>query len=131
MSFLRWKFRNIDRLAAKELAAELNVDEFISLIASSRGYNEPDLLEEFLSEEAFFSYDYTILNDITKAADKIREEIKNETKITIYGDYDCDGVTSTALLYKVLKSLNANVDYYIPSRMDEGYGMNKESLKYL
>ncbi len=131
MSFLRWKFRNIDRLAAKNLAAELDVDEFISLIAASRGYNEPDLLEEFLSEEAFFSNDYILLSDINKAAEKILEEIKNETQITVYGDYDCDGITSTALLYKVLKSLNAKVDYYIPSRKDEGYGMNIDSVKAL
>jgi len=131
LSFLRWKFRDIDRLAAKDLAAELNIDEFISLIASSRGYNEPDLLEEFLSDEAFFSFDYSVMADLVLAAEKIREEIKNETKITIYGDYDCDGITSTALLYKVLKSLGANVDYYIPSRSEEGYGMNKDSVKYL
>lgn len=131
MAFLRWKFRNIDRVAAKNLAAELDMDEFISLIASSRGYNEPDLLEEFLSEEAFFSNDYAVMADLIKGAEKIREEIRNETKITIYGDYDCDGITSTALLYKVLKSLGANVDYYIPSRSDEGYGMNKESIKAL
>ena len=131
MGFLRWKFRELNRLAAKDLAAELNVDEFISLIAASRGYNEPDLLEEFLSDEAFFSYDYMVMADLIKGAEKICEEIRNETKITIYGDYDCDGITSTALLYKVLKSLNANVDYYIPSRSEEGYGMNKDSVKYL
>ena len=131
MSFLRWKFRELNRLAAKDLAAELDVDEFISLIASSRGYNEPDLLEEFLSDEAFFSYDYSVMADLILGAEKIREEIKNETKITVYGDYDCDGITSTALLYKVLKSLNAKVDYYIPSRSEEGYGMNKDSVKYL
>ncbi len=131
MSFLRWKFRNLDRMAAKNLAAELELDEFISLIAASRGYNEPDLLEEFLSEEAFFSNDYVVMADLLKGAEKIRDEIKNETKITVYGDYDCDGITSTALLYKVLNSLNANVDYYIPSRSDEGYGMNKNSIKAL
>ena len=131
MSFLRWKFRELNRLAAKDLAAELDLDEFITLIASSRGYNEPDLLEEFLSDEAFFSYDYSVMADLLLAAEKIREEIKNETKITVYGDYDCDGITSTALLYKVLKSLGANVDYYIPSRSEEGYGMNKDSVKLL
>lgn len=131
MSFLRWKFRELNRLAAKDLAAELDLDEFITLIASSRGYNEPDLLEEFLSDEAFFSYDYSVMADLMLAAEKIREEIKNETKITVYGDYDCDGITSTALLYKVLKSLGANVDYYIPSRSEEGYGMNKDSVKLL
>lgn len=128
MSFYRWKYRSLDKLRAISLAEELGLDEFLALIAVSRGYLEPESLEEFLSDD-YFSYDYLDLADIRAAADKINQEVLLGTKITIYGDYDCDGITSTALLYKVLKSINANVDYYIPSRQEEGYGINKESIK--
>lgn len=69
--------------------------------------------------------------DMNLAVDRIRKAIYNEEKIAIYGDYDCDGITSTALLYSYLENQGADIIYYIPERDSEGYGLNKEAVKLL
>lgn len=71
------------------------------------------------------------LKDMDKAVYRIREAIKKGEKIAIYGDYDVDGISSTAILYKALKGLSADVIYYIPDRFDEGYGLNIDAIKHL
>lgn len=71
------------------------------------------------------------LKGVKEAAYRLLEAIKRQERITIYGDFDADGVTSTALMVEVLRNLRANVDYYIPNRVDEGYGLNGEALRKL
>ena len=66
-----------------------------------------------------------------KAVSIIKGAIEEKKKIVIYGDYDCDGVCSTTILYRTLKKLGANFDYYIPNREDEGYGMNSDRIRKL
>ena len=130
MGFKKWRVAEFDKNLAKELAVECDVDPIVALIASSRGYTDPMELEQFLSDEPVFS-DPRECADIILAADIINAAIENKIKIAIYGDYDCDGVTATALFYTYLKSHNANVIYYIPDRFLEGYGMNCEAVKKL
>lgn len=130
MAFYRWKFRQFNKEKALNLAEELEIDEFSALLATARGYEEPEELEEFLSDEAFLN-DYTYLKDLLPAAERIKEAVNNKEHITIFGDYDCDGITATALLYTFLKQMGAVVDYYIPNRQDEGYGISINSLAML
>ena len=90
--------------------------------------------DEFLVES--FLYDTDIcdpftLPDMEKACERIKSAIDEGEKITIFGDYDADGVTSTALLYSYLSGAGANVDYYIPDRAGEGYGMNVPAIATL
>ncbi|MBQ2265993.1 MAG: single-stranded-DNA-specific exonuclease RecJ, partial [Clostridia bacterium] len=94
---------------------------------ASRGYTDPTDLEQFLSDEPYFSDAYE-LADIMHAADIVNKSIAENKKIAVYGDYDCDGVTATALLYNYLKERGANCVYYIPDRFSEGYGMNKDAV---
>ena len=75
--------------------------------------------------------DSFLMKDMTEAVDRIVKAIENSESIVIYGDYDVDGTVSTSLLYSVIKSLGGNVDYYIPNRFEEGYGLNDEAVKMI
>ena len=130
MAIKKWTVADFNKNLAKELAYECDVDPIVALIASSRGYTEPMELEQFLYDEPFFS-DPLETADIVKAADIINAVIEDGEKIAIYGDYDCDGVTATALMYSYLKARNADCIYYIPDRFTEGYGMNSAAVKKL
>ncbi len=130
MGFKKWIVSEIDKAKAKELAEECNVDPIVALIASSRGYTDPMDLEQFLMDEPVFS-DPKETADIILAAEIVNAAIEDGVKIAVYGDYDCDGVTATALLYSYLKMRNANCIYYIPDRFSEGYGMNKTAVEKL
>ena len=130
MRLKKWRVAEYDKELAKNLAAECDIDPIVALIASSRGYTDPTDLEEFLGDEPCFS-DPAEMADIICAAEIINAVIENGEKIAVFGDYDCDGVTATALLYSYLKSRNAECIYYIPDRFTEGYGMNCSAVQSL
>lgn len=130
MGMKKWQIADFDKSLAKELADECDVDPIIALIASARGYTDPAALEEFLSDEPYFE-DPCALCDIEKAARIINSEIENGGKIAVFGDYDCDGVTATALMFSYLSGRGADCVYYIPDRFEEGYGMNISAVKKL
>ena len=130
MGYKKWLVSEFDKNLAKELAAECEVDPIVALIASSRGYTDPYDLEQFLSDEPMFT-DPRECADIFIAADVINAAIENRSKIAVYGDYDCDGITATSIFYTYLKSRNADCMYYIPDRFTEGYGMNENAVKKL
>lgn len=130
MAFKRWVISPPEKQLAEMLAEECNTDSFIALIAASRGYTDPAELDEFLSDETIISDPFE-LSDMGKAVDIIWNSIYSEEQIAIYGDYDVDGITATALLYSYLKNKGANVIYHIPSREKDGYGMNISSIDML
>lgn len=130
MGFKKWVVSSVDKQLAKELSYECDVEPIVALIAASRGYSDVCELEQFISDEPVFSDPYQ-MKDIVFAADVINESINNGEKIAVYGDYDCDGVTATAMLINYLKSRNANCIYYIPDRFSEGYGMNENAIRFL
>lgn len=130
MGFKKWVVKDNDRQLAKELAACCDVEPIVALIAAARGYTDPCDLEQFLSDEPCFSDTYEIA-DIMHAADILNLAVSENKKIAVYGDYDCDGVTATALMYKYLKGRDADCMYYIPDRFAEGYGMNCAAVKHL
>ncbi len=130
MTFKRWTISPPQKQLAEMLAEECNTDSFIALIAASRGYTDPADLDEFLSDELIISDPYE-LSDMEKAVDIIWDTVYSEELIAIYGDYDVDGITATALLYSYLKNKGANVIYHIPSREKDGYGMNISSIDML
>ncbi len=130
MAMKRWLLAKTDKELAKSLAEECDIDAFTALIAASRGYTDAAALEEFLSDEPNVS-DYRELADVEKAAAIVNEAIERDDLIAVYGDYDCDGVTATALLVDYLRGRGARVIYYIPDRVSEGYGMHEEAVKAL
>lgn len=130
MGYKKWSVAVPDKELAKSLAEVCDVDPIIALIACERGYCDPAALEEFISDEPCFDNPYG-LADIERAAGIINDAVESGVKIAVYGDYDCDGVTATVLLYSYLKSRNADCIYYIPNRITEGYGMNVSAVDKL
>lgn len=113
----------------------LNVHPVVAQISANRGYNTPKDVFEFintdLSEHPFNRVDPNVLTDMDVAVERILKAVFYNEPIAIYGDFDADGITSTALMYLFLKKLRANVIYYIPHRIDEGYGMNPDAMQHL
>lgn len=130
MAFKKWIVGKADKENAKYLAEECGIDPFSALLACSRGLSDPSELEQFISSEPLLC-DPRELIDIENAAEIINAAIADNKKIAIFGDYDCDGVVSTAIMYKYLRSRNVDVVTYIPDRLTEGYGMNKGAIDKL
>lgn len=130
MAVKKWNIGYPDKDFAKKAAEICEADPFAALIAGTRNIKDLSELEIFLSDEPVFS-DPNLLSDIKKAAEIIKKAVSEGKKIAVFGDYDCDGVASTALMYEYLKSKNADVITYIPDRISEGYGMNKQAVDIL
>lgn len=130
LQFKRWMVNPVDKALAAELSEECDVDTFVALIAAGRGYTDPADLEEFLTDEIILEDPY-ILADVEKAAEIINEAVWAEEKIVVFGDYDVDGVTATALMYSYLKNRGARVSYFIPDREKDGYGISMSAIAKL
>ncbi len=129
MAYKKWETVGADKEKASALSEEFGIDPFVSYLLVSRGISKEGQLQEFISDEVRLS-DPFLLRDMDKAVGCIEAAIEAGEKITVFGDYDCDGVTATVLLFSFLQAMGADVDYYIPSRT-EGYGMNTDALKQL
>ncbi|MHC5082901.1 MAG: single-stranded-DNA-specific exonuclease RecJ [Planctomycetota bacterium] len=116
---------------AQSLAEALKVSPLMAQILINRQLHENQRARSFLSPKLTDLIEPESLFGVPVAVERIRQAIENNEKITIYGDYDVDGITSTAILWHLLKMLGADVDYYIPHRIDEGYGLNPEAVKQI
>ncbi len=130
MAYKKWEISGANKALANQIATECDIDPFVALILAGRGYNDPADVEDFLSAEPIYSSPFE-LPDMRVASNTILDAIKEDTLICVFGDYDCDGVTATALLYDCLTRLGAKVIYYIPDRFSEGYGMSKAAIDKL
>ena len=106
----------------------MQINNAIKTILEHRGISAADEVAEFLSDKPQKTYDPFLLLNMEEGVDLVLSSIDEGKKICIYGDYDTDGVTSTVLLRDVLTELGADVTSYIPSRFDDGYGLNTEAL---
>ncbi len=127
MAYKKWIVRSADKEKATELSEKFNMDAFIAYLLVSRGFDDALSVGTFIGD-SFVSVSPFNFADMEEAAFCIGDAIDMGEKICIYGDYDCDGVTSTALLYSFLKDEGADVFYYIPSREGEGYGLNNAAI---
>lgn len=130
MYLKKWKLNDIDEQEANILASECGIPEFTSQILVGRGIKTPFDVDGFISQENFLEDPFKI-TDMDKAVDRIRDAIEKFELICVYGDYDCDGVCSTYILYSYLESMGANVTCHIPVRDEGGYGLNIETIKQL
>ena len=94
----------------------------------NRGITGPEEISEYISRKPQTAYDPFLMKGMDEAVNRIFLAVDNNEKIVVYGDYDTDGVTSTALLMRAIGTYTSNLSYYIPSRLDEGYGLHKESI---
>ena len=126
-----WRYSNHDEADVRQLSAHLRVSPLTAHVLIARGYDSSEKAAGFLDPRLADLHDPELLPGVAEAADRIVAAIKSGRRITIYGDYDVDGVTATALLWHCLKLAGGNVDYYIPSRLEEGYGLNEEAVRQL
>ena len=130
MILRKWEVRPLDKERAAAFAQTYGVPFFLAMLMNIRGLDDAAHLREFLGEGEPLS-DPFLLKDMDKAAARITRAVDNMEKIAVYGDYDADGVTSTAMLYSYLEKRGADVIFYIPQREGEGYGMNIGAVEYL
>lgn len=124
----RWIIAEPDEQLISRLSVELALSPILIRLLVNRGITTASEILDFLSADSQEYIDPFLFNDMNKAVRRIHEAIDNNEKILIYGDYDADGVTSTALLLRVIKGLGGNCSFYIPNRFTEGYGINKEAI---
>ncbi len=115
----------------QNIAMSLGCSVTLATLIFNRGYTDAESASAFLNMSQEILHDPFLLNEMDIAVDRILDAVSKKEKITIYGDFDADGVTSVGILYLYLKSLDANVDYYIPSRQKEGYGVSCEAVEKL
>ncbi len=118
-----------DQVVLKSLAESLNVSSVVARILMNRGIDTFDKAKKFFRPAWNDLYDPFLMKDMEKAVTRLISAIKNQEKILIYGDYDVDGITSVSLLYLFLQSIDADVDFYIPDRLKEGYGLTIQGIQ--
>ncbi|MEL7635382.1 MULTISPECIES: single-stranded-DNA-specific exonuclease RecJ [Sporomusa] len=126
-----WRLFPVKGELASELSRKLNISRHIAQALINRGITDEQKAVEFLYAGMEHIADPYLLKDMGPAALRIAHALEAREKITIYGDYDVDGITACAILYKTLSRLEANVEFYIPDRQSEGYGLNIAALNNL
>lgn len=124
----KWEYCQVDEEKLFKIASENNISIILARILLNRNIDTSTKINKFLYPKIEDLYDPFLMDDMGIAVDKILEIISNKQKITIYGDYDVDGITSVAILTKFLTELGADNTYYLPSRLEEGYGLNVEAI---
>lgn len=119
-----WNISSYDKNAAAALSLKTGVDDFAVLLLQSRGIKTADEVIDFVSSAEKELSSPFLLKDMEKAVNRIKTAIENGERILVYGDYDADGVTATALLTSYLEAVGADVSSRIPSRLNEGYGLS-------
>ena len=112
----------------KIISENLKVSEFLAKLIVAKGYDEVEEAKDYVNSDCSLLYDPFLMPDMDKAVERIEQAVENKEKILIYGDYDVDGVTSVSLLLLYLTSKGADVEYYIPERVNEGYGLNNVAI---
>ena len=130
LNLKKWVISPLNKERAAHLAEEYNLPFFLSMMLEIRGARGREEIEELLGKERELSDPFR-MPDMEKAVGRIRTALERFEKIAVYGDYDADGVTATAMLYSYLDSCGANVLFYIPDREGEGYGMNMGAVDSL
>ena len=120
----RWLIQEHDAETVKLLSESLRIKPLCAKLLINREYTDVQSARSFIEKSDAFLYDPYLLEDMRKATARIRSAMAHDEKITIYGDYDVDGITSVSILYMYLKDRGVDVDYYIPTRESEGYGLN-------
>lgn len=116
---------------AKEMSRSLGISEELAYIMGNRDIRTVEEGRRFLNASINDLYAPELMKDMDKGTDIIIDSVNTQKNIVVYGDYDADGVSSTVILFKALKRCGANVNYYIPDRESEGYGMNSDRIRLL
>ena len=125
-----WKIKEIDNTKVKEYVEKFKISEVAAKMLLAKDLTE-DKIDEYLNPSIEKLHDPYLLNDMDILVDRIILAKDRKEKVAIYGDYDVDGITSITLIYTFLRDLGLDMVYYLPDRIEEGYGLNTEALKKL
>ena len=125
----KWEFYNQDENLVQKIAKEHNISELLSAILVNRNITDKKDIDVFLNPTRKDFHNPYLMPDMEQAVDRILMAIDKKEKVIIYGDYDVDGITSITVIKKFLNERGLDVGYYIPNRLDEGYGLNKEAVE--
>lgn len=129
----KWKYippTQQEEIAAKELGEKLNMSPVLSLILIRRGITTESAAKRFFHPQLSDLINPFLMKDMDLAVDRLNDAMGHKERILVYGDYDVDGCTSVALVYKFLRQYYSNIDYYIPNRYNEGYGVSKKGISF-
>jgi len=125
----KWELYELNIDKEGYISEKYGVSELLAKILINRGIIKDEEIELFLNPNRHSFHDPFMMPDMEKATDRIIKAIENKERVIIYGDYDVDGITSITVLKKFLADRGLNVDYYIPNRLEEGYGLNNEAIE--
>ena len=114
----------------KTLAQQLRISGTLAKLLVQRGICTMQEANAFFHPEIGLLHDPFLLNDMDKAVERLNQALHLNQKILVYGDYDVDGTTAVALVYKFLQNYTSNLDFYIPDRNDEGYGVSYKGIDF-
>jgi len=126
---MKWNFAQYDSKMAADLGAYLGVSHILAALILQRGYGDPIRAKMFVRPKLADLDNPFRLTNLKAAVLRIIEAIEKKQKISVFGDYDVDGITSTAFLVNILRHFDLNPSYFVPRRMDEGYGLSKAALE--
>lgn len=127
----KWEYYETDETKVKEIAEQFQLPTLVANILVNRNITQKDKIEVFLNPNRNDFYSPYLLNDMEKAVNRIQKAIQEHEKVVIYGDYDVDGITSITVLKRFLAEQQLQADYYVPDRLEEGYGLNKKAMEHL
>ncbi|WP_207429502.1 single-stranded-DNA-specific exonuclease RecJ [Pedobacter sp. SYSU D00535] len=127
----RWVEQGVtDRKAVEELKHQLNIDEVLATVLVNRGVTTFEEARSFFRPDLGHLHDPFLMKDMEIAISRIEQAISNDEKVLIYGDYDVDGTTAVSLVYSFFKKHHSKIDYYIPDRYKEGYGISIQGIDH-
>ena len=129
----KWIYKPLtpeETLTAQELGEKLTISPILVQLLLQRGINTESAAKRFFRPQLADLINPFLMKDMDLAVDRLNDAMGRKERILVYGDYDVDGCTAVALVYKFLQQFYSNIDYYIPDRYDEGYGISKKGLQY-
>ena len=126
----RWNIISSNEEETTQLKNSLGISKILCSILVQRNINTFDKAHNYFRPQLSHLHDPWIMKDMLKAVTRILSAIKNNEKILVFGDYDVDGTTAVACMYKFLKSVYTNVSFYIPHRYREGYGVSQAGVEF-
>ena len=125
----KWEYYDINEERVNEISNKFNISKLLAKVLINREVVEDEQIEKFLNPTRNDFYDPFLMPDMEVAVERIIKAIDNKEKVIIYGDYDVDGITSTTVLKQFFAERGLDAGFYIPNRLEEGYGLNKEAIE--
>ena len=129
----KWNYQPItpeQAEASQQLAQELGISPILGKLLVERGITTAADARKFFRPQLPDLYDPFLMKDMDIAVERLNKAMGKKERILVYGDYDVDGTTAVALVYKFIQQFYSNLDYYIPDRYNEGYGISKKGVDY-